>query len=91
MASSIDTTRAIAATPTWDYANTIEVTIGRPAKDVWPFFFGDKKDVWTRSDYSTIAGKPGQTGEIFMHEYVVFGNRSFFFYEAIKVVAERGN
>lgn len=74
---------------TWDYANTLEVTIDRPATAVWPFFFGKKKDQWTRSDYTTVAGEPGKAGEVFMHEYTVLGERSFFFYEAIKVIPER--
>jgi hypothetical protein len=74
---------------TWDYVNSLAITVNRPASKVWPFFFGTKKDIWTRSAYRTIAGEPDQIGEIFMHEYVVLGAPLYFFYEAVRVIPER--
>jgi hypothetical protein len=65
----------------------VEVTIERPAGDVWPHFVGDKKNVWTKSDYTTVAGEPGKLGEIYTHAHRVHGVQAF--YETIRVTPER--
>src|SRR5882762_5137121 len=70
----------------WDYSVILEVTILRPAKDVWSHFVGKKKDIWTKSDYATIAGKTGEVGEIYTHAHRFHGLQLF--YEAIKVKPE---
>ena len=53
----------------WDYSGMVEVTIDRPARDVWPFFFGTKKDMWTEANYKTVAGQSGQVGEVYVMAY----------------------
>lgn len=73
--------------PTWDYAYVTEVTILRPAADVWAHFVGKAKDRWTGSDYSTVAGEVGAIGEVFTHAHRFNGVRLF--YEAIKVKPKR--
>jgi uncharacterized protein YndB with AHSA1/START domain len=73
--------------PMWDYSVIMELTIDRPAKEVWSYFIGEKKNIWTRSSYTTVAGEVGQLGEIYTHAHRAHGNQGF--YEAIKVVPEQ--
>jgi len=63
------TARAITDRSIWDYSIIMEVTIDRPAKDVWPYFFGDKKNIWTMEHFTTIAGEPGTVGEVYTQAY----------------------
>lgn len=69
----------------WDFAFSGEVTIGRPAREVWPYFFGDKKN-WSGAEYTTVSGEPGQVGEVYVMNrpsHASHGSRMF--YEAIKI------
>jgi hypothetical protein len=69
----------------WDYACTINVTIDRPANEVWPYFFGEKEESWTEDHYTRVAGQPGRVGEIYWASHPL-GGRVFF--EATKVDPE---
>jgi hypothetical protein len=74
----------------WDYANLLEVTIDRPAKDVWPHFFGIKNAAWSlpqQETYLQIAGQPGEVGEVYSLASAAYG--VLWFFEAIEVVPER--
>jgi uncharacterized protein YndB with AHSA1/START domain len=50
---------------TWDYLAITEVTIDRPAREVWPYFFGHKRELWSEYNYVVTAGESGQVGEIY--------------------------
>jgi hypothetical protein len=67
----------------WDYVNRLEVRIARPAKDIWPHFFGDKKQVWSKTNYTAVAGTPGGVGEIY--RMADPAHHTHFFFEAIRV------
>jgi hypothetical protein len=54
-----------AAGQVWDFSKLLEIIIDRPAKDVWPYLFRKKNDVWSRTAYTTVAGEPGKVGEIY--------------------------
>lgn len=69
----------------WDFSKFLEVTIDRPAKEVWPYLFRKKTDVWSRTDYTTVAGEPGKVGEV---NAVAFQGGQLCF-EAIKVKPEK--
>jgi hypothetical protein len=69
----------------WDYSGIAEVTIDRPAKDVWPYLFGAKEESWTKQHYTHIAGEPGKVGEIYVYTFP--GGQLF--YEAINVKPEK--
>jgi hypothetical protein len=76
------------AKPVWDYSMILEVAISRPAREVWPHLIeAEKRNVWTSSDYKTVAGKEGAVGEIFTHSHRFNGVEVF--YEVIKVKPER--
>lgn len=83
------TARANADRTVWDYSGVFEVTIDRPAKEVWPYFFGDKKEIWAKSGYTAVAGESGKVGEIYAnaHTHTSNGDRAYF--EAITVKPER--
>ena len=49
----------------WNSSKFLEVTIDRPAQVVWPYLFRKNNDVWSRTAYTTVAGEPGQVGEIY--------------------------
>lgn len=53
----------------WDYSAIIEVVINRPAKDIWPYLFGVKEEIWTKQHYRRIAGEPGEVGEIYVQTF----------------------
>jgi hypothetical protein len=55
----------VSSTADWDYSAIFDVVIDRPAKDVWPYFFGRKRDAWAEHDFVPIAGEPGKVGEIY--------------------------
>jgi hypothetical protein len=74
-------------TAVWDYSVFMELPIRRSARTVWAYFVGDKKNIWTKSDYKTVAGETGQIGEVYTHAHTVYGAQLF--YEAIKVTPER--
>ena len=76
-----------ASKPVWNYAALVEVTILRPTRNVWAYFIGSKKNIWTKSEYSTVAGEVGQVGEIYTHAHTFNGVQAF--YEAVKVSPER--
>src|SRR4051812_15991070 len=69
---------AEAATPTWDYSFITEITIDRPANEVWPYFFGRKREMWSRVTYIEISGEPGKVGEIYAMADAFHGRRTFF-------------
>jgi uncharacterized protein YndB with AHSA1/START domain len=71
----------------WDFSVILNVTIGRPPMDVWSFFLGEKKNVWTMSEYTTIEGEVGEVGEVYTHAHRVHGFQVL--YEAINVNPER--
>jgi hypothetical protein len=68
----------------WDYAYEVEVLIDRPAKDIWPYFFGDKKNAWTKTDHRAVAGESGKVGEVYGTAY----RDTQLFYDAITVKPE---
>jgi len=79
---------ANAAGSLWNYSVHMDVTINRPAKDVWPYFVGDKKDQWAGLKgepikYTTIAGEPGKVGEVYTHSFLYQGYHLY--YEAIAI------
>jgi hypothetical protein len=88
-ATAFATTSASAGRPTWNYAGIAEVTIDRPARDVWPYFFGDKEVVWMGIHWIHVTGESGQVGEVYKNSFMFHGNRISAFYEAIKVTSER--
>jgi hypothetical protein len=73
----------------WDYAITLQIQIERPPETVWPWFFGDKKAIWTRSEYETVSGEEGRPGAVFMHQYAVLDTRYYYYYEAIRLLEQR--
>jgi hypothetical protein len=79
--------RDSANTAVWDYSVFMELPIHRPASTVWAYFVGDRKNIWTKSDYKTVAGETGQVGEVYTHAHTVYGAQLF--YEAIKVKPDR--
>lgn len=71
----------------WDFAGIVKVIIDRPAGQVWPHFFGDRKEIWSKAKYIPISGEPGKVGEIYaMAESFRQGR---FLFEAIKVESEQ--
>lgn len=73
----------------WDYAFSGAVIIDRSAKQIWPYFFGDKKG-WSNAEYTTVAGTPGQVGEVYVMNrpsHASHGARMF--YEAIRIEPEK--
>jgi hypothetical protein len=84
--------RANEAKAMWDYSTIVEVTIDRPAKDVWPYFFGHYKSAWSLPDnktYTTIAGQAGQVGEIFAMDNPLSDRGGQLLFEAINVKAQK--
>lgn len=73
-------------TRTWDYSGITEVTIDRPARHVWPYFFEHKEKLWDEQHYTKIAGELGKVGEIYMQTFPGGGQ---VFMEAIKVKPEK--
>lgn len=65
----------------------IQVTIDRPAKNIWPYFFGQKEELWSEQHYIHVAGEAGKVGEIYMQ--MIPGGGGQVFMEAIKVEPER--
>jgi hypothetical protein len=83
----MDVARANADESIWDYSVIMAVTIDRPAKDVWPYLFGHKKDIWTEVQYTAIGGESEKVGEIYTDANPFHGAQLF--YEAIKVMPEK--
>jgi uncharacterized protein YndB with AHSA1/START domain len=77
------------ASQMWDFAKFLEVTIDRPAKDVWPYLFGKKCAAWTKTEYTPIAGEPGKLGEIYEMAYPLANQGGHIRFETIKVDPER--
>jgi len=71
----------------WDYSMILEVTIDRPAKDVWPYFFGEKNATWSKSEYTIVAGQEGEVGYTYSMDSPKYGVTYFF--EAIRVKPEK--
>jgi hypothetical protein len=95
VASALVATTAFATTsasedrPVWDYAGIAEVTIDRPARNVWPYFFGTKEEAWQGIHWVHVAGEQGQVGEVYKNSFEFHGRRITAFYEAVKVTPER--
>jgi hypothetical protein len=73
----------------WDFSKFLELTIDRPTKDVWPYLFRPKNDVWSKTAYTTVAGKPGKVGEIYEMAYPLENQGGLLSFEAITVELEK--
>jgi len=73
----------------WDFSTILEVTIDRPAKEVWPYFHGKNKDAWTKTDYRTVKGQSGQVGELYDMVYPMPNQGGRLGFETLKVKADK--
>jgi hypothetical protein len=73
----------------WDFSKFLEVTIDRTAKEVWPYLFRKHNDVWSRTSYTSVAGKMGQVGEMYEMAYPIPEIGGHLYFESIKVEPEK--
>lgn len=74
--------------PLWDFAAMVEVTIDKPARSIWPYFFEKKKEIWSNAEYVPVAGESREVGELYM--MTTRPTRGgHLFYETINLVPEK--
>ena len=71
----------------WDYSLIAAITIDRPVKDVWPYFFEDKKGIWAKVAYLAVAGESEKVGEIY--SMISAGHEATWFFETIRLKKEK--
>jgi hypothetical protein len=69
----------------WDFSKFLEICIDRPAQAVWPYLFRKHNDVWSRTSYTTVAGTPGEVGELYGMAYPIVSQGGKLYFEAIRV------
>jgi len=70
----------------WNYSFISEVTIARPARDIWPYLFGKKNAAWSRTAYTIVAGEEGKVG--YTYSMASFGESQLYF-ETIRAKPEK--